>query len=69
MGVTETINHPSVQRELDRFRNIGGSVQIREETIVLGREIVPGAIAEAFAGRLRALDKQKTLKVVVKDKA
>ena len=69
MEVKDLINHPSVQRELNRFRRLGGSVEVSANKITLCPDIVPVEIAELFGKRIRNLNKEKGLKVVVRNKA
>ena len=61
----ELIRHPSIQRELTRFRSLGGSVKVSGNKISLFPKIIPVEVAQAFAQRIRKLDIEKKLDVVV----
>ncbi len=69
MEAKDLISHPSVQRELNRFRRLGGSAEVNINKITLYPNIIPTEIAEAFAERIRKLDKEGKLEVVVQDGA
>ena len=68
MEAEKLILHQSVQRELDRFRRLGGLTQVNGNKITLSPEVIPIKIAEAFAERIRTLDKKRKLKIVVQVK-
>jgi len=61
----DMINHPSLQREFSRFRSLGGQIRIDNNKIVLYSMIIPEDITELFAQRIRRLDVENLLEVVV----
>ncbi|QQG45957.1 MAG: hypothetical protein HYY55_03175 [Candidatus Niyogibacteria bacterium] len=69
MEVEKLIGHPSLQREFKRFRQLGGSVRIDGDKIVLFSEIIPIEVAQDFAERIRSLDEEKKLEVTVQTEA
>lgn len=69
MEVNELISHPSVQREFERFRRLGGSIEVDGNKIFLFPSTIPIEIAQAIAERIRKLDEEKKLEVTVRSKA
>jgi len=62
----DLINDPSMQREFSRFRFLGGQIRINNNKIVLSSVIVPKYIMKLFAQRIRDLDAENLLEVVIK---
>lgn len=61
------INHPSVQREFDRFHKLGGKVVIDGRKVVLHTALViPDKVAATFVNRIKALDLENLFEVVVR---
>ena len=66
MTIQELLAHPSVKRELGWCRQVGVDVAIAGNAITLtAQHIVPVYIAEAFARRIRSLDRDGILSVNV----
>ena len=66
MTIKELLAHPSVQREMNRFKRLGGTIEIVENAIILHHNYIPDFVAEAFAKRIKALDVDCQLVVSVK---
>ncbi len=61
----DLINHPSLQREFSRFQSLGGRIRINNNEIVLSSLVIPKDITELFAQRIRRLDAENLLEVVI----
>ena len=69
MDANELIAHPSLRREFQRFRRLGGHIETDKNKITLFPVVIPPEVAEAFAQRIRNLDTESLLEVSVKSTA
>ena len=65
MRPEEFFGSPSVQREIQRFKKLGGKAEIQGNKLIFSHGPIPKFIAEVFAERIRAIDFYGVAEVVV----
>jgi hypothetical protein len=66
MTVKELLSSRSFQREFNRFKSLGGKVEIDQNKVILFSDIVPKNIVDTFAKKIKKIDTESLLRMSVK---